>query len=232
MFIGLPQFLFLCGFHIKNFLDLLNVCAIQHLLISWNLFSYINKLSSSDSVLPFQSQQTIQMLVYNQHPRLALTACRYSWTCWESTCLEPMLSPVLQVIKEWATQFTGFLKHQQSFLINKLTKYVWNDIYGIPYVHENSGEKFIKAFEMCCYRRFTRTSWILKVRNEQVLENVREQWSLLKITQEKNHDLEIFIGHDEISGRVFDGRILGRRGRGHQRISFINLTIFGRLLWS
>lgn len=71
------------------------------------------------------------------------------------------------------------------------------------------------------YQRLTRTSSIDKAPKEQVLENVMET-KLLNILQRRRLTwLGHTSRHEKIPGRVLEARVLGKRGRGKQRITLI-----------
>ena len=76
--------------------------------------------------------------------------------------------------------------------------------------------KRITAFEMRCYRKILRVSWVDKMRNEEVLRkvNVPSNW-LLNII--KKHKLQYFghtKRHQTLEKYILEAKVEGKRGRG------------------
>jgi hypothetical protein len=81
-------------------------------------------------------------------------------------------------------------------------------------------QKHLESFEMWCWRRMEKISWIQHVRNEEVLLRVKEQRNIL---HEMNKRKTNWIGHilrrnclqrQVIKGKIKGGiEVTGRRGR-------------------
>jgi hypothetical protein len=67
-------------------------------------------------------------------------------------------------------------------LRKKLVKcYIWSiALYGAEtWTLRAVDQKHLESFEMCCWRRMEKISWIDRVRNEEVLYRVKEQRNIL-----------------------------------------------------
>ena len=79
--------------------------------------------------------------------------------------------------------------------------------------------KRIDGFEMWCYRRVLRISWIKKKTNEEFLQKINIQRRLLNILDERKLS---FIGHqmrktNSLEKRMLIGAVYGQRPRGRPR---------------
>jgi len=76
-------------------------------------------------------------------------------------------------------------------------------------------KKRLESMEMWCYRRMMKIPWTDMVKNEDVLERVKEQRQIIKRITEKQMR---FLGHiareDNLEKLVLDGKIDGSRSRG------------------
>jgi Reverse transcriptase (RNA-dependent DNA polymerase) len=96
-----------------------------------------------------------------------------------------------------------------------------------------ASSKKLEAFEMWIYRRMLRISWVQHVTNRDVLRRMDKETEILKTV--KIRKLE-YLGHImrnakryELPQLVLQGKVLGKRGPGRRRISWLkNLrTWFG-----
>ena len=81
-------------------------------------------------------------------------------------------------------------------------------------------QKYLESFEMWCWRRMEKISWINHVRNEEVLLTVNEQRNFLRVIRKQKAN---WIGHilrrNRLLKQVIEGKIKGemevtrRRGR-------------------
>jgi hypothetical protein len=86
-------------------------------------------------------------------------------------------------------------------------------------------QKHLEIFEMWCWRRMEKISWIDHVRNEEVLLRVKEQRNIL---HEVNKWKANWIGHilcrncllrQVIEGKIKGGiEVTGRRGKRHRKL--------------
>lgn len=78
--------------------------------------------------------------------------------------------------------------------------------------------KKIEAFEMWIWRRMEKISWTEHKTNEEVLEGIGEERTLLKIIRERQKK---WIGHtlrgDNLVKTVIEGKMEGKRTRGRPR---------------
>ena len=79
----------------------------------------------------------------------------------------------------------------------------------------------LEAFEMWIWRRMTRTSWVERKSNEEVLQSVEERRELIShILKRKAKLIGHSIRHSTFLSNIFEGKILGRRTRGRPRTSY------------
>ena len=82
----------------------------------------------------------------------------------------------------------------------------------------------LEAFEMWCYRRMLRISWVDRVRNTEVFARLQKQPEAMFTI--KKRKLEYF-GHVMKGGKyrllqnIIQGKIQGRRGPGRRRTSWL-----------
>ncbi|KAJ4428382.1 hypothetical protein ANN_24401 [Periplaneta americana] len=84
-----------------------------------------------------------------------------------------------------------------------------------------SQEKRIEAFEMWIWRRMERVKWTDRIRNEAVLERVREERMMLKLIRKRKGPLAKKKLKDALEGMVNVRRVRGRRR--HQMINDIRI---------
>ena len=100
--------------------------------------------------------------------------------------------------------------------------YIWSmALYGAEtWTLQAADQKYLESFEMWCWRKMEKISWIDHVRNEEVLLRVNEQRNILREIRKRN---AIWIGHilhrNCLLKQVIEGKIKGemdvmrRRGR-------------------
>jgi hypothetical protein len=113
-------------------------------------------------------------------------------------------------------------------LRNKLVKcYIWSiAFYGAEtWALRKVDHKYLESFEMWCWRRMEKNSCTDRVRNEEVLQRVKEERNILHTIKRRKAN---WIGHilhrncllkHVIEGKL-EGRIemMGRRGRRHKQL--------------
>jgi hypothetical protein len=113
-------------------------------------------------------------------------------------------------------------------LRKKLVKcYIWSiALYGAEtWTLRKMDQKYLKSFEMWCWRRLEKISWTDRVRNEDVLQRVKEERNILHTIKRRKAN---WIGHilrrncllkHMIEGKL-EGRIemTGRRGRRRKQL--------------
>jgi len=113
-------------------------------------------------------------------------------------------------------------------LRKKLIKcYIWSmALYGAEtWRLRAADQKYLKSFEMWCWRRMEKISWTDHVRNEEVLLRVNEQRNILHEIRKRK---AIWIGHilrrNCLLKQVIEGKIKGemevaiRRGRRRKKL--------------
>ena len=102
--------------------------------------------------------------------------------------------------------------------------YVWSVLlYGCEsWTISSSCRKKLEAVEMWCYRRMMRMSWVKRISNEQILEMVGMERSLVMTIRKRQLR---FVGHVERKGGLeklaLEGKIKGKRQRGRKRLDFM-----------
>jgi hypothetical protein len=73
-------------------------------------------------------------------------------------------------------------------------------------------QKYIKSFEMLCWRRIEKLSWTDRVRNEEVLHRVKEKRNIVHtIKRRKSHWIGHILRRNCLLERVIQGEIEGRK---------------------
>lgn len=81
----------------------------------------------------------------------------------------------------------------------------------------------IEAFEMWCYRRMLKISWVEKVTNEQVLRRLSEEMSLLKTLQKRRNTwIGHVMRHEGLLEIILEGLVEGKNCRGRPRLQYLN----------
>lgn len=104
--------------------------------------------------------------------------------------------------------------------------YIWPIVlYGCEaWTLKEDTRRRIEAFEMWCYRRMLRISWIQKVTNDRVLDRVHMARKLIKTVKKRKI---AYLGHVlrhrryRILQLVMMGKIEGKRGRGRRKKSWM-----------
>ena len=115
--------------------------------------------------------------------------------------------------------------------INKTLKkrllkcYVWSVLmYGMEaWTLSAETERQIEAFEMWCYRRMMRISYMQRKTNEEVLRLAGEKGEIIKLY--KKRKLRYFGHVIRVEGRLSEilmGKIEGKRARGRQRLGWMD----------
>lgn len=84
--------------------------------------------------------------------------------------------------------------------------------------------KRLEAFEMWCYRRMLRISWIYHVTNEAVLQRVRKQKEVLNSIKERKLSYFGHVMRNQKYGLlqlIMQGKFNGKRGPGRRRVSWL-----------
>ena len=109
--------------------------------------------------------------------------------------------------------------------IRTLKAYIWATLlYGSETWTLNKNlKRKLEATEMWFYRRMLRISWVDRITNVEVLRRMNTQRLLLANIRKRQLN---FLGHilraEKIEHLCITGRIEGRRGRGRQRIKFLD----------
>ena len=144
-----------------------------------------------------------------------------------------------------------FTSKLDLYLRKKLVKcYIWSmALYGAEtWTLRAADQKYLESFEMWCWRKMEKISWIYHVRNEEVLLRVNEQRNILREIRKRKAN---WIGHilrrNCLLKQVIEGKIKGemdvtrRRGRRRKKLlddlkdrrgySHLKVEAFGRTMW-
>lgn len=99
-------------------------------------------------------------------------------------------------------------------------------LYGVEeWTLPQSSMKRLEAFEMWCYRRILRISWVDRITNVEVLRRMGKDCDILNTV--KGRKLE-YLGHVMRNENrygllqlILQGKVYGRRGPGRRRISWL-----------
>jgi hypothetical protein len=115
---------------------------------------------------------------------------------------------------EFNKKKTLFTSKLDLKLRNKLVKcYIWSiALYGAKtWTLRKADQKYLKGFEMWCWRRMEKISWTDRVRNEEVLHRVKEERNVLHIIKRRKAN---WIGHilrrNCLLKHVIEGKSEGR----------------------
>jgi hypothetical protein len=82
-------------------------------------------------------------------------------------------------------------------------------------------QKYLESFEMWCWRRMKKISWIDHVRNEEVLVRANEQINILhEIRKRKANWLGHILRRNRLLKQIIEGKmeVTGRRGRRRKKL--------------
>ena len=108
--------------------------------------------------------------------------------------------------------------HSQSYGFSSSHAWMWE------LDHKESWALKIDAFELWCWRRLLKVSWTARRSNQSILKEISPEYSLeglmLKLKLQ-------YFGHlmwraDSLERTLMLGRIEGRRGRGRQRMRWLD----------
>jgi hypothetical protein len=138
------------------------------------------------------------------------------------------LNPELPCQKQHCTRRRLFISKLDLNLRKKLVKcYIWSiALYGAEtWTLRKVDQKYLESFEMWCWRSMEKISWTDRVRNDDVLQRVKEERNILHTIKRKKAN---WIGHilrkNCLLTRVIEGKIegrievTGRRGRRRNRL--------------
>ena len=91
-------------------------------------------------------------------------------------------------------------------------------IYGCELDYKKAERQKINAFQMWCWRRLLRVSWIARRSNQSILKEINPEYSLEGLTLKLKFQ---YFGHlmqraDSLEKTLMLGKIEGRRKRGRQ----------------
>ena len=118
---------------------------------------------------------------------------------------------------------TGFRSRAESMWDLRWAKWHWDRFfYGLLRTLRAADQKYLESFEMWCWRRMEKISWICHVRNEEVLLRVNEQRNILReIRKLKANWIGHILRRNCLLKQVIEGKIKGEmdvtRRRGRRR---------------
>jgi len=101
-------------------------------------------------------------------------------------------------------------------------------LYGCEtWILNKAEQRTLGSFEMWCWRRMLRVSWIEHRTNESILSEIDEGKEIFKTIRASRWNM---IGHilrhqNELIYRIIEGKMKGKRGQGRPRTSFVKQMI-------
>jgi hypothetical protein len=142
----------------------------------------------------------------------------------DARCTHEIKSRIAMAKAEFNKKKTLFTSKLDLNLRKKLIKfYIWSiALYGAEtWTLRKVYQKYLESFEMWCWRRMEKVSWSDRVRNEEVLRTVKEEWNIVHIIKRRKAN---WIGHilrrNCLLKHVIEGKLEGRMettGRGGRR---------------
>ena len=80
----------------------------------------------------------------------------------------------------------------------------------------------INAFELCCWRRLLRVPWTVRRSNQSILKEISPEHSLEGLMLKFQYFGHLMQRTDSLEKTLVLGKIEGRRGRGQQRMRWLN----------
>ena len=103
--------------------------------------------------------------------------------------------------------------------------YIWSTLlYGVEtWTLCKETERKLEAFEMWCFRRMLKISWVMKVSNKEVLNRANKERELINAVQKRKL---VYAGHVMRGGGLqkilLEGMVEDKRERGRQRITWFD----------
>ena len=103
--------------------------------------------------------------------------------------------------------------------------YIWSTLlYGVEtWTLCKETERKLESFEMWCFRRMLRISWVMKISNKEVLNRASKERDLMKTVQKRKL---VYVGHVMRGGglqkTLLEGMVEGKRERGRQRTTWFD----------
>jgi hypothetical protein len=74
--------------------------------------------------------------------------------------------------------------------MNPIKHHIWNiALYGsVAWTLRQTDRNYLGSSEMCCWRKIEKITWIDRVRNEEVLQRVKEERNILQTMKRRNAD--------------------------------------------
>ena len=80
----------------------------------------------------------------------------------------------------------------------------------------------INAFELCCWRRLLRVPWTVRRSNQSILKEISPEHSLEGLMLKFQYFGHLMQRTDSLEKTLVLGKIEGRRGKGQQRMRWLN----------
>ena len=109
--------------------------------------------------------------------------------------------------------------------IRVIKAYIWATLlYGCEtWTINKDMERKLEAFEVWCWRRIMRVSWMERRTNDSIFEEIGKERELLRTIRRRQMR---FLGHvmrrEQLENLSLTGRVSGRRGRGRPRVKYMD----------
>jgi hypothetical protein len=149
-----------------------------------------------------------------------------SWIAADGKCEKEIKCRIGMAKAAWETKKRLLSGPLDLGLKKRLLKcYVWSVFaYGAEtWTLRKRDMERIEAFEMWCWRRLMKISWVEKVTNKEVLQRVQENRSLLgDIIKRKRNWLGHVLRHDCLLKDMLEGSVEGKNKRGRKRTKMVD----------
>ena len=80
----------------------------------------------------------------------------------------------------------------------------------------------IDAFELWCWRRLLRVPWTARISNQSILKEISPEYSLEGLMLKRQYSSHLMQRTDSLEKTLMLGKIEGKRGRGWQRMRWLD----------
>ena len=149
----------------------------------------------------------------------------------DGRCVMEIRSRIAQAKAAFTKKKNLLCSNSMSIRVRKrfIKVYVWSvALYGCEtWIINKAEQRSLESFEMWCWRRMLKVSWIEHRTNESILKEIDEGREILKSIRVRRWNMmgHILRRENELIKRIIEGKMEGKRGRGRPRTSFVKQMI-------